>query len=237
MENRRGKVISDRFPILGLHNQCGLWLKPWNQKMIASWQESDDKPRQCIKKQRNITLLTKVCIVKSVVFPVVVYSWETWTVKEAECQRIYASELWFWRRFLKVPWTARRSKLSILREINREYSLEGLMLKLKLQYFGHLIWTATSLEKSLMLGKIESRGRRGSEDAKAGWHHWCNAHELGQTLGDGEGQGGLACCRLWSAKSRIPWLGNWTITNGAGCHDISSGWHFMLEGRIQREVV
>ena len=113
-------------------------------------------------KSRDFTLPTKGCIVKTMVFPVVINGCESWTVKEAECQRIYASELWFWSRFLKVPWTARRSKLSILREINREYSLEGLMLKLKLQYFGHLIWTDDSFEKSLMLGKIEGKSRRGS---------------------------------------------------------------------------
>ena len=108
-------------------------------------------------KSRDITLLTKVCIVKSVVFPVVVYSWETWTVKKAEGQRIDAFELWCWRRFLRVPWT-RRSNQLILRQINPECSLEELMLKL--QYFGHLMRIADSLEKSLMLGKIEGRRRR-----------------------------------------------------------------------------
>ena len=97
------------------------------------------------------------------VFPVVMYGCESWTVKKAECQRIDAFELWCWRRLLKVPWTARVSNLSILREINPEYSLEGLMLKLKLQYFGHLMQTADSLEKSLMLGKIEGRRRRGHQ--------------------------------------------------------------------------
>ena len=106
-------------------------------------------------------LKSKVRTVKAVVFPVVMYSCESWTVKKAECQRIDAFELWCWRRLLKVPWTARRSNQSILREINPEQSLEGLMLKLKLQYLGHLIKRADSLEKSLMLGKIESRRRGG----------------------------------------------------------------------------
>ena len=110
-----------------------------------------------VLKSRDITLLTKVCIVKAVVFPVVTSSCESWTVKKAECQRIDAFELWCWRRFPKVPWTARRSNQSILREINPEYSLEGLMLKLKLQYFGHLMRTDDSVENSLMLGKIEGR--------------------------------------------------------------------------------
>ena len=112
-------------------------------------------------KSRDITLPTKVCIVKAVVFPVVTYDCECWTVKKAEHQRIDAFELWCWRRLLKVSWTARRWNYSILREINPEYSLEGLILKL--QYFGHLIWTDDSLEKSLMLGKIEGKRRRGCQ--------------------------------------------------------------------------
>ena len=114
-------------------------------------------------KSRDITLPTKVCIVKAVVFPVVTSSCESWTVKKAECQRIDAFELWCWRRFPKVPWTARRSNQSILREINPEYSLEGLMMKLKLQYFGHLLYTDNSLKKSLVLGKIQGRRRRGHQ--------------------------------------------------------------------------
>ena len=99
-------------------------------------------------------------MVKAMVFPVLLYGCESWTVKKAECQRIDAFELWCWRRLLRVPWTARKSNQSILREINPDYSLEGLMLKLKHQYFGHLMWTDNSLEKSLMLGKIEGRRRR-----------------------------------------------------------------------------
>jgi len=114
-----------------------------------------------ILKSRNITLPTKVCLVKAIVFPVVMYGCESWTVKKAECWRIDAFELWCWRRLLRVPCTARRSNQSILKEINPEYSLEGLMLKLKLQYFGHLMWRADSLEKTLMLGKIEGGRRRG----------------------------------------------------------------------------
>ena len=110
-------------------------------------------------KSSDITLSTKVRIVKAVVFPVVTYSCESWTIKKAECQRINAFELWSWRRLLKVPWTGRRSNQSISREINPEYLSEGLMLKLKLQYFGHLMQTDDSLEKSLMMGKIEGRRR------------------------------------------------------------------------------
>ena len=113
-----------------------------------------------ILKSRDITLLTKVHLVKSMVFPVVMYGCESWTVKKAEHQRIDAFELWCRRRFLRVPWTARRSNQSILKEINPEYSLEGLMLKLKLQFFGHLMQRADSLEKTLILEKIEGRRRR-----------------------------------------------------------------------------
>ena len=114
-----------------------------------------------ILESRGITLPTKVHLVKAMVFPVVMYGWETWMVKKAEHQRIDAFGLWCWRRRLRVPWTARRSKQSILKEINSEYSLEGLTLKLKLQYFGHLMQRASSLEKTLMLGKIEARRRGG----------------------------------------------------------------------------
>ena len=110
-------------------------------------------------------------LLKAMVFPVVMYGCASWTIKKAERQRIDAFELWCWRRFLRVPWTARRSNQSILKEINSEYSLEGLMLKLKLQYFGHLMQITDSLEKTLMLGKIEGGRRRGRQDEMAGWHH------------------------------------------------------------------
>ena len=112
-------------------------------------------------KSRDITLTAKVNLVKFVVFPVVMYGCKSWTIKKTECWRIDASELWCWRRLLRVPWTARRSYQSILKDISPEYSLEGLMLKLKLQYFGHLMRSANSFEKTLMLGKIEGRRRRG----------------------------------------------------------------------------
>ena len=114
-----------------------------------------------IFKSRDITLLTKVHIIKAMVFPVVMYGWESWIIKKAECQRIVAFELWCWRRLLRIPWIARRSNQSILKEINPEYSLKGLLLKLKLQYFCHLMQRADSLEKTLMLGKIEGNRRRG----------------------------------------------------------------------------
>ena len=114
-----------------------------------------------IFKSRDITLPIKVHLVKAMVFPVDIYGYESWTIKKAECQRIDAFELWCWRRLLRIPWTAKRSIQSILKEISPEYSLERLMLKLKLHYFGHLMRRADSLEKTLMLGKIEGRRRRG----------------------------------------------------------------------------
>ena len=114
-----------------------------------------------ILKRRDITLPTKVCLVEAMVFPVVMYGCESWTVKKAECQRIDAFELWCWRRLFRVPWTARRFNQSILREISPGCSLEGLILKLKLLYFDHLMQRADSLEKTMMLGKIEGRRRRG----------------------------------------------------------------------------
>ena len=114
-----------------------------------------------ILKSRDITLPTKVCLVKAMVFPIVLYGFESWTIKKAEHQRIDAFELWCWRRLLRVPWTVQRSNQSILKEISLEYSLEGLMLKLKPQYFGHLMWRIDSLEKTMTLGKIEGRRRKG----------------------------------------------------------------------------
>ena len=124
--------------------------------MLALWKKSYDQPRQHIKKQRHY-FDNKGPSSQGMVFPVVMYGCENWTVKKAECQRIDAFELWCWRRVLRVPWTTRRSKQSILKEINPEYSLERPMLKLKLQYFGHLMQRTDLLEKTLMLGKIEGR--------------------------------------------------------------------------------
>ena len=153
-----------------------------------------------IFKSRDITLPTKVRLVKAMVFPVVMYGCESWTIKKAEQQRIDAFELWCWRRLLRVPWTARRSNQSILKEINPEYSLKGLMLKLKLQYFGHLMRRTDSLEKTLMLGKTEGRRRRGRQRMR-----WLDGiihsmDEFEQALGAGDGQEGLECCSPWGRK-------------------------------------
>ena len=132
------------------------------------------------------------------VFPVVTYGCESWTVKKAECPRIDAFELWCWRRLLRVPWTVRRSNQSILKEISPVCSLEGLMLKLKLQYFGHLMRRVDSLEKTLRDWGQEEKGT--TEDEMAGWHHQLDGHEFEWTPGVGDGQEGLVCCDSWGRK-------------------------------------
>ena len=161
-------------------------------------------------KSRDITLPTKVCVVKAMLFPVVMYRCESCTIKKAEQWRIDALELWCRRRFLRVPRTAGRSNQAILKEFNTEYSLEGLMLKL--QYFGHLVRRADSLEKTLMLGKIEGRGRRGWQDEMVGWHHRLDGHEFEQAPGIDDGQGSLECCTPWGHKESTQWS-DWTELN------------------------
>ena len=153
---------SDRLYFLGLQNHWRWWLQPWNYKTLIPWKESYDQPRQHIKKQRHY-FANKVPLSQGYGFPVVTYGCESWTVKKAECWRIDAFELWCWRRLLRVPWTAGISNWSILKEISPEYSLEGLMLKLKLQYFAHLMRRADSFEKTLILGKTQGRRRRGRQ--------------------------------------------------------------------------
>ena len=135
---------------------------------------------ESILKSRDITLPTKVRLVKAMVFPEVMYGCESWTIKKAKPRRTDAFKLWYWRRLLRVPWTARRSNQSILKELSPGYSLVGLMLKLKLQYFGHLMRRSGSFEKTLMLGKIEGGRKRGrTEHEMVGWHLQLNEHELG----------------------------------------------------------
>ena len=152
-----------------------------------------------ILKSRDITLPTKVCLVKAMVFPVVMYGCEGWTIKRAECQRIDAFELWCWRRLFRVPWTARRSNQSILKEISPEYSLEGM----KLPYFSHLMRTKGWLIwKDPDAGKDWEQEEKGmTEDEMVGWHRWLNGHEFEQALGVGDGQGSLACYSPWDRKS------------------------------------
>ena len=199
MANRWGNNgNSDRLDFLGLQNCCGQWLQPWNEKMLTPWKESYDKIS--ILKSRDITLPTKVHLVKAIVLPAVIYGCESWTMKKAECRRIDAFGLWCWRRLLRVPWTARRSNRSILKEISPEYSLEGLMLKLKLQYFGHLMQRTDSFEKPWWWKDWMQEKKGMTEDEVIGWHHRLNGNELEQALGVGDGQGSLACCSPWGFK-------------------------------------
>ena len=181
-----------------------------------------------ILKSRDITLPTKVHLVKAMVFPVVMYGCKSWTIKKADCQRTDAFELWCWRRLLRVPWTARKSNQSILKEISPGCSLEGIMLKLKLQYFGHLMLRVDSLEKSLMLGKIEGKRRRGpTEDETVGWHHQLPAvaqihvHQVGDavqpshTLSSPSSPAfNLSIIRVFSNESvlRIRWPKYWSFS-------------------------
>ena len=199
MGNRWGNSgNSVRLYFLGLQNHCRWWKVMTNLDSIL--------------KSRDIPLPTKVHLVKPMVFPVVMYKCESWTVKKAEHRRTDAFQMWCWRRLLRVPWSARRSNLSILKEINPGMSLEGMMLKLKLQYFGHL------MRRSWLIGKDSDAGRdwgqeeKGTtEDEMAGWHHRLDGLESEWTPGDGDEQAGLACCNSWG---RIEWNTterlNWT---------------------------
>ena len=153
-----------------------------------------------IFKSRDVTLPTKVCIVKAMVLPVVMYGCESWTIKKAEHRSIDAFEWWCWRSLLRVSWTAKRSNKSIPKEISPEYSLEGLMQKLKLQYFGYLMQRTDSFEKTLMLRKIEDRRKKGQLSEKVRWHHQLDAGESEQALGFGDRQGSLACCSPWGLQ-------------------------------------
>ena len=189
---------SERLYFEGFQNHCRWWLQPWNFKrhLLLGRKVMTNS----ILKSGDITLPTKAHLVKAMVFPAVMYGCESWTVKKAESGRVYAFELWCWRILFRVPWTARRPNQSISKLVNPEYSLAGLMLKLKLQYFGHLM-------KSQLIGKDPDAGedwgqekQGATEDETVGWHHRLNGREFEQAPGDSEGQGSLACCSPWDCK-------------------------------------
>ena len=175
----------ETFYFWGLQNHCRWWPPAMKLKGLLLGRKAITNLDSMLK-SRDITLPTKVHLVKAIVFPVVMYGCESWTIKKAEHQWIDAFELWCWRRLLRVPWTARRSNQSVLKEISPEYSLERLMLKLKLQYCGHLMQRADSLEKPLDTGKDWWQEEKGAtEDEMVGWHHWLHGHEFEQAPGDG----------------------------------------------------
>ena len=206
MANRWGNNgNSDRLYFGGLQNHCRWWLQPRNWMMLAPWKKSYDQPDSTLK-SGDITLPTKVPLVEAMVFPVVMYGCESWTIRKAERRRI---ELWCWRRLLRVPWTSRRSNQPTLRKISPEYSSEGLMLKLQLQYFGHLMWKTHSLEKTLMLGKTEGGRRRGWQGMR-----WLDgitdSVDMESEWTPGVGRGDLACYRPWGPKESDTTELNWT---------------------------
>ena len=163
-----------------------------------------------ILKSRDITLPTKVHLVKAIVFPVVMYGYESWTIKKVEHRRIDTFELWCWRRLLRVPWTAEKSNQSILKEISPEYSLERLMLKLKLQYLANWCEELTHWKRLWCWQRLKT-GEVVTEDEIIGWHHWLNGHEFEQALGVGDGQGSLECCSPWGRKElQMTERLNWT---------------------------
>ena len=209
---------SDRLYFFGLQNHCRWWLHHEMKRCLLFGRRVMTNLDSWLK-IRDITLPTKVHLVKAMVFLIVTYGCESWNIKKAECPRIHAFELWCRRRLLRIAWTGRQSKQAILKEISPEYSLEGLMLKLKLQNFCYLMQRTDSFEKTMILERLEV----GGEGADRGWDCWMASPtqwtEFEQALGAGDGQGGLEWCSPWGHKELdTPMQLNWTetqILNGA----------------------
>ena len=207
-----GKQSKQTFIFLGskipVDGNCSHEIK----KMLAPWKKSYDQSRQHIKKQRYY-FANKGPSSQNYGFLVVMYGCECWTIKKVEHWRLDAFELWCWRRLLRVPWTARRANLSILKEINPEYSLEGLMLKLKFQYFGHLMWRTDSLKRPWYWERLKAGGEEKgmAEDEMVWWHHQLHGHAFEKAPGAGDGQGSLACYSAYGhiESDMTEWL-NWT---------------------------
>ena len=203
---------------LGFQNHCRWWLWPWNLRPLAPWEKKNMTNIDKVLKSRDITLPTMVCIVKTMVFPVVRYGCESWTIKKAESRRIDTFVMWCWRTLLRVLWTARRSNQSILKEIGPQCSLERLT---NAEAEAPVLWSPDA--KSLLIGKDPDDGkdRRQEEkgigkDEMVGWHHQLNGYDFGWAPGDGEGQGGLACSVHGVAKSQT-WLSDWTTRDNLKC--------------------
>ena len=198
---KKMETMTDYF--LGLQNHCRWWLSHEIKRHLLLGRKAMTS-LDSILKSKDITLTTKVHVVKARVFPVVMYGCESWTIEKAECWRIDAFELWCWRRLLRVPWAARRWNQSILKEINPEYSLEGLMLKLKLLWPPDVKSQLTREDPDAGNDwRWEEKGT--TEDEMVGWYHWLNGHECEQALGHSEGQGRLACCSPWDCRVGHDW--------------------------------
>ena len=228
---------SDRFYFGGLQNHCRWWLQPSNYKMLAPWKKNHDQPRQHIKKQRDITLPTKVCLVKAMVFPVVMYGCENWTIKKAERWRINAFELWCWGRFLRVPWIARRSNQSILKKSVLNIHWKDWCWGWSSNTLATWCEELTHWKRPRCWERLKSGGEGTAEDEMIGWHHWLDAHEFEQAPGAGDRQWSLAYCSPWVHKeSDTTERLNWTDPLKVAVHTMISSLEWKQQFLILEET-